>query len=316
MTMEGKGLPSTQRGRYDLAVAYRIYPSVSKPALGLPFSDDKYHLSEICLRSFRESLGDLRAKIWVLLDSCPDNYADLFRKYFDSRDLVLISLRRAGNQATFGQQVEVLLGQEDSDLVYFAEDDYVYLPNQFPRMIEFLWAHEDVHFISPYDHLDCYTLDIHNRPKWLRVYAGHHWRTAASTCLTFLTRKQTLQQKEGVFRSYCRRNHDCSLWLSLTKHCIFDPVRFSRFALREPLFAKIVAKAWLYGWPQIFFGKRMKLWVPVPGIATHLDSHALSPTIDWIGLMKAEADAIVLDCTRLAAYKGPAEQAHTAQISV
>ena len=31
----------------DLAVAYRIYPVVSKPAIGMPFGEDKYLLSEV-----------------------------------------------------------------------------------------------------------------------------------------------------------------------------------------------------------------------------------------------------------------------------
>jgi hypothetical protein len=280
---------------YDIAVVYRIYPKVAKPAVGLPFSDDKLRLSEICLRSFKESLGGLRVKLWVLLDGCPKEYVDLFRRYFDAQDLVLIPLDHAGNRATFAKQIEILLGQKDSDLVYFAEDDYLYLPNQFTRIVEFLRAQEDVDFVSPYDHLDCYTLEIHRHPKWVRVHAGHHWRTAASTCLTFLTLKETLRRKEAIFRSYCWRNHDCSLWLSLTKKSLFNPARFLRFLFREPLFARIIAKAWLYGWPQILFGKHMKLWTPVPGIATHLDVHALSPAIDWIALMKQHAETIRLE---------------------
>jgi hypothetical protein len=272
--------------RYDVAVAYRIYPQVAKPALGLPFSDNKLRLSEICLRSFKQSLGSLRAKIWVLLDQCPHEYVDLFLKYFSQQDLVLIPLPGIGNQATFKKQIDILLQQTDSDLVYFAEDDYVYLPNQFRMMLEFLLAYEDVDFISPYDHLDCYNREIHRFPKWVRVQGNHHWRTAASTCLTFLTRKRTLKRKRYIFRTYPWRNHDCSLWLSLTKLSLFDPVAFLRLAVREPLFAKMIAKAWLYGWPQIFFGKRMKLWVPVPALATHLDIDALSPSIDWIKMMK------------------------------
>ncbi len=70
---------------YDVAIAYRIYPKVAKPAAGLPFSDDKYRMAEVCLQSFRRSLGDLRVKIWVLLDGCPPSYADLFRSYFPAR---------------------------------------------------------------------------------------------------------------------------------------------------------------------------------------------------------------------------------------
>jgi len=280
---------------YDLAVAYRIYPQVSQPARGLPFGDDKLRSAEICLRSFKQSLDGLRVKLWAILDGCPDSFASLFRKYFEPDDLVLVQLPGVGNLATFGKQIDVLLDQTDSDLVYFAEDDYVYQPKLFPSMVQFLKAHSDVDFATPYDHLDCYTLEIHRHPKWLRVDSGRHWRTAASTCLTFLTRKQTLARNEANFRTYCRRNHDCSLWLSMTKFSIFNPVRTFRFAWQQPLLAKIVAKAWLYGWTQILFGKRMSLWVPMPAIATHLDTRALSPTIDWVTLMNAEAESIDLE---------------------
>lgn len=277
---------------YDLAVAYRIYPKVAKPAQGLPYCDYKPLLSEICLRSFKESLGNLRVKLWVLLDGCSTEYEAIFRKYFHAEDLTLIPLACVGNQETFGKQIKILLEQNESDLVYFAEDDYVYLPRRFSTLIAYLRDHQDVHFISPYDHPDCYTQDIHRYPKWIRVYAGHHWRTAASTCLTFLTRKETLRENAAIFRTYCRRNHDCSLWLSLTKHSLFNPVRFFRYLFEQPSFTKIVAKAWLYCWPQILFGPTMKLWVPVPGIATHLDAKALSPAIGWFEVLKQQAQSI------------------------
>jgi hypothetical protein len=277
---------------YDLAVAYRIYSGVAETADGLPFSGDKLKLSEICLRSFKESLGNLRVKIWVLLDGCPKEYENLFRKYFDPEDLVAIPLPGVGNQATFAKQMEILLEQRVSELVYFAEDDYFYLPCRFSRMIDFLLAHRDVHFVSPYDHLDCYTLDLHHRRKWLRVYGGQHWRTAASTCLTFLTRRETLRKTKRIFRNYRRRSFDCSMWLSLTKERVFDPVFFIRHMFRLTVSYKILLKSWLYFWRQILFGKSWMLWVPVPGIATHLDIRAMSPTMDWVKLMNQEAGTI------------------------
>ena len=141
----------------------------------------------------------------------------------------LISLDGIGNLATFAKQIEILLEQRESDLVYFAEDDYFYLPNQFHLMLDFLSANSDVHFVSPFDHLDCYTLELHNEPKWLRVHGSRHWRTAASTCLTFLTRKETLAKYETVFRSYAHGNNDCALWLSLTKHRVFNPLAGARY---------------------------------------------------------------------------------------
>ena len=276
---------------YDLAIAYRIYPKVAKPAIGLPFSEDKLKLSEICLRSFKESLGNLRVKLWVLLDGCPEEYALMFKKYFDAKDLVLLPMPGVGNRATFGKQIDILLDQKESEIVYFAEDDYVYLPGQFPRMVHFLSANQDVHFVTPYDHPDCYRLGIHRHPKWVTVFDGYHWRTAASTCLTFLTRRESLRRKRGVFKSYCWRNYDSSLWLSLTKSTLVNPFQFLRFALEQRHYAKVVAKAWLYGWPQIFFGRRIKLWVPIPAIATHLDAQGLSPAIDWVATMMQNAEA-------------------------
>jgi hypothetical protein len=283
--------------KYDLAIAYRIYPKIANSALGLPFSHDKLQLSEICLRSFKKSLGDLRVKLWVLLDECPKEYEDLFRQSFAEEDLVLLPLAGVGNQATFVRQLELLLQQTKSELVYFAEDDYFYLPDQFPCMIDFLLAHRDVDFISPYDHLDDYTMDLHDDRKWVRAYGGKHWRTAASTCLTFLTRRETLCKTESVFRGYKRRSLDCSLWLSLTKRRVFDIRFFFDHLFQEPLSCKIVLKAWLYFWRQILFGKKWTLWVPLPGIATHLDVRAMAPAIDWAKMIEQEGNALNLRFT-------------------
>jgi hypothetical protein len=278
----------TSRYAYDVAVAYRIYPGVSRPALGLPFSDDKYRLSEACLHSFKESLGTLRVKVWAILDGCPPEYGELFRSYFAEGDLELLFCDAVGNQATFGRQVDTLLAQEDAPLVYFAEDDYFYMPNKFSLMVDFLNAHTDVDFISPFDHLDCYTTDLHRAPKWIRPYGDRHWRTAASTCLTFLTTKEVLAKCESIFRSYERGNFDCAIWLSLTKQRVFNPAALARYVIHGAFYWRVLLKSWFHCPWQILFGRRFRLWVPIPGIATHLDRNALSPAVDWIGLMTAE----------------------------
>lgn len=275
----------TQKKPYDVAVAYRIYPQVAAAAVPLPFGGDKLPLSEACLRSFKESLGGLHARIWVLLDACPPEYMDIFTDYFGRKDVTFLNLDGVGNQATFRRQIEILLDQQDSDVLYFAEDDYIYLPGQFGSMIDFLLSNGDVDFVSPYDHLDCYTLDLHRQPKWLRVHGNRHWRTAASTCLTFLTTRETLRKTKRVFEKYKRRSFDCSLWLSLTKHRVFNPFFLARSSFREPHSFRIVLKSWVYCWSQILFGRSWKLWVPVPAVATHLDASALSPNVDWRALM-------------------------------
>ena len=89
-----------------------------------------------------------------------------------------------------------------------------------------------------------------------------------------------------MFRSYVRGNDDCALWLSLTKHRVFNPIFLVRYVLQGLSYWKVLVKAWLYGWRQILFGRRLKLWAPVPGIATHLDATALSPNVDWVALIE------------------------------
>jgi len=274
--------------KYDLAVAYRIYPEVAQSALGLPASEDKLRLSEMCLRSFKDSLAGIRVKLWVLLDGCPKEYEDLFRRYFDAEDLILIPLSGCGNQGTFAKQLDILLQQRESEIVYFAEDDYFYVPGQFHCMIEFLLGSDEVHFVSPYDHLDYYTMALHHAPRKVTERAGRQWKTAASTCMTFLTRRETLRKTQSIFRNYKRRSLDCSLWLSLSRERVFNPFFFAKNLFREPLFCKVILKSWRHFWRQLLFGGRWNLWVPVPAVATHLDANALAPNVDWRTLMEQQ----------------------------
>ena len=267
--------------RYDVAVAYRVYPGVSKPSRGLPFDDDKLHQAEICLGSFKKSLGSLRVKIWAILDGCPSTYEDMFRRYFDPEDLVIVNTQKIGNASTFAEQMNILLSQSDADAVYFAEDDYVYMPDSFHLLLDFLHNGKDVQFVTAFDHPDYYDLRLHDFPKWLQIYENYHWCNAASTCLTFLTTKKLLMKYETVFRSYEKRNYDVSLWLSITKYRIFNPGSWARYALKlDKSMLYVLAKSWLYNWNQNLFGQQAHLWAPIPSIALHLDRYHVAPGFD------------------------------------
>ena len=76
------------------------------------------------------------------------------------------------------------------------------------------------------------------------------------------------------------------MWLSLTKHRVFNPLFVARQLIQDRLPCKIILKSWLYCWRQVLFGGVWKLWVPIPAVATHLDVKALSPTVDWSTLME------------------------------
>lgn len=275
--------------KYSLAVAYRIYPRVSKiPAI---YPQDKFALAELCLRSFRASLGDLRVKLFVLLDQCPAQYESLFLKCFNPGDLELFRLNGVGNQKTFQRQLDLLLNQNDADIVYFAEDDYFYRKNEFGFMLDFLGQNPDADFISPYDHPDYYSLPLHPRTQEIRVDSHRHWRTTSSTCLTFLTTKKTLAKTRNIFSTYASGNADVSLWLSLTKQCVKNPAMMSRLfrSRRLDRYWHLARLSWDRSWQQIIFGPRYHLWVPIPSIATHIEKAFLAPTVDWQTLLKENA---------------------------
>lgn len=276
--------------KYDVAVAYRIYPRVSKVPAVHP--DDKLRLARLCLQSFRASLGKLRAKVYVLLDACPCEFEALFTEAFDVSDLEFIRLPGIGNLSTFSRQIDLLLGQKDAEAVYFAEDDYFYLPGQFEQMLDFLHSFPDADFVSAYDHPDVYHVPLHQGAQQIRLHRGRHWRTCGSTCLTFLSTRRTLAASQRAFRTYARRNLDVSIWLALTKQVVVNPARILRSARKCPALTGYVAMSWLRCWPQILFGRRRKLWTPIPAIATHMEKERLAPGIDWQAQFRALATKI------------------------
>jgi len=263
----------------DIAIVYRIHPKVSKTPL--VFADDKYRLAETCLRSLKAGLNGLEVKIWALLDNCPPRYQKLFESLFSPEELVCESLPGVGNTGTFARQIEILCTQTDSELVYFAEDDYFYLPDRLVELVGLMRENQEIDFVSPYDHLDYYTLAFHQHPVKVRATAQRHWRQANSTCMTFMTRRQVLQKTRPLFMSYINGNYDVSIWMALTKMRAFDFMFFLHCGLTDRLLRTAYAKAWWYGWRQLLCGRRYQLWTPIPSIATHMESTAIAPIIDW-----------------------------------
>lgn len=260
-----------------VSIAYRIYPKVSKvPAF---HADDKYKLSEVCIDSFAKSLSNIDFHLNVLLDGCPDNYKELFLKYFDKTKVTFFEYNCVGNRETFKQQMDILLNQDFSENIYFAEDDYYYQPNSFSKMLEMIDV-KGVDFVSPYDHPDAYNLELHNYDSRIKVCSGLHWRSVATTTMTFLTTKSILNQSRHIFDTYTKRNLDASLWLSATKFHLLSPLVFMFFL--GP-YGKIVKKAYIdgWGWIQILFRRKYYLYSPMPSIATHIEKDYLAPNINW-----------------------------------
>ena len=99
-------------------------------------------------------MGNLRIKVWVLLDACPPDYEKMVASILSDVPLEFVKLPGEGNAATFARQIDLLKQQEKADLVYFAEDDYLHLPGALERGAAFLERHPEADALTLADHSD------------------------------------------------------------------------------------------------------------------------------------------------------------------
>ena len=263
---------------FDLAVCYRIYPGVSRdPIFGFK---EKMPLVRLNLKTFKESFGDLKIKLWVLLDNCPPAYMELLKSLFPKTPMELIPLGGEGNGATFIRQVEILSAQTAAELIYFAEDDYLYLPRSLERTVNFMRRHPEADFVTPYDHADFHSKFIHQFRGPEILEDGCRWRTVVSTCLTFMARRKAVAESAAVFKTY-NKNSDLAIWMALTKKRVCNPWSWVRSFGDGLYFPASHALAWRHAWRQILFGKRRTLWSPAPSLATHMENSGLAPGVNW-----------------------------------
>jgi hypothetical protein len=271
---------------YDVAAAYRIYYKMSRNPPPV-FPDSKFKLAELCFNSFKNSLGGLRVKLWVILNDCPPEYEDMIRRVWGSEGLVVLKFPGVTNGTTLNEASIILREQTDAEIVYFSDDDYVYLPGQFPRAVEFLKQNADVDFIALYDHPDAYTTDLHKLPSKTKMSGGQKWNTCLSTTHTFLTKRSVLIEIKrlyvDMYRSFKDKGpFDLGFWMALTKQRVFNPVKFLHWVLVHRWYwAFSTVIAWNHCWRQILFGRRYTLWVPRPTLATHMDAKLLATGVDW-----------------------------------
>ena len=282
--------------QYDLAVAYRVYPKVSANPPPV-FADDKFKLVELCLESFKASLGTLRVKVWALLNNCPPEYEALFTRLWPAEDLVLVRYPGVSGGETLHEQQRILSEQTDAEIVYLAEDDYFYLPHQFPLIVNFLKQNPDADFATAYDSPDIHFTDLHQCIDEVRTVGGKHWRSSVSTTHSFLARRAAMIECRPLFDKLFhafpgRPSPDLAMWMALTKKRVFNPVKFFVWLAGHRYWSASMALSWFYCWRQILFGRRFTLWTPTPSIATHMDGKLEAPGIDWRKAYQAGMDAI------------------------
>jgi hypothetical protein len=130
-----------------------------------------------------------------------------------------------------------------TDLVYFLENDYLHQPGWLSFVFDLYDSGLKFDYVSLYDHRDKYDSPMYAALTSRLFHAGgRHWRTAPSTCASFILDKATLDACAPVLASGQTDYH---------------------------FFSTLVGE------------QGRVLLTPVPGLATHSMNGYLSPAIDW-----------------------------------
>lgn len=247
-----------------ITIAYRVYPKITRPTNFC--RHNKFRFIKKNFNSLIESLGSLNFKLFIIIDNCPTPYRIFFEKFKSNFDIEIIELKtRNGNIKTFLMQIR-LLKEANSDYIFFLEDDYFFLKNSIPKILDFMNKFK-IDFVTPFYSKDYDNLKIHNYHKQKIFYKNLQWAKVASTTLTFIANKKSFKKNMSIFETFKYNNYDSSIWLSITK--LRPKIKLLDFFQKKIL--KIFTKLFLF---QYFSNKNsFNLYVPCKSFSTHIDQN-------------------------------------------
>jgi hypothetical protein len=113
----------------------------------------------------------------------------------------------------------------DDEIVYFAEDDYIYTSNAAEIIEEGLTVGD---YSSGYDHPDKYINPEHGGNPYVqnggemttvKITKSRHWKITNSCCMTFAVKIKTIKEDLDIYKKHCSGTHpyDFYMFLDLKK---------------------------------------------------------------------------------------------------
>ena len=156
-----------------------------------------------CFESFFEEFKG--EKIILILDNSSDESYDYFKPF--GLDITRTSL---GNGASAYFAMEHAIKSFSEEIIYFAEDDYLYKSKKCVTLIKEGLEFSD--YCSLYDHGDKYK-NFNSQPNPLLKYDGEstvlfrtknsHWKYTNSSTMTFATRREVLFEDLSLIKIFC-----------------------------------------------------------------------------------------------------------------
>lgn len=252
-----------------------------------------FYSKEIALRSFTAAADELPDGERIFVNDGEIPAAQ--RSLIEATATEVIQLGGVGNARSYRACLALTDARSwsDDDIVYFAEDDYLYAPDAFRRLVAAVEQIPGGAYFTLYDHPDYYSMRAHRnytlrRRRSARQVGNVGWRQVRSTCLTYAARVGAIRRDSWV-HYLCSRDGiplDYPIWSIVEGAGGFVVPRLLKPAPRPDelrILRRHVGRL-VYG-----HSRRNPLYACRPGLATHLENAGLSPGRDWADVAAALA---------------------------
>lgn len=211
-----------------------------------PFLLDKDSIIKISATSIKNCLKDVNHDFVVIGDRLDKNILDFLEKTLKPSEIINSEIA-IGAGGSLLKSSEVANNLEDEQIVFFFEDDYLYLDNVFfNRLQDFIsFASKNIAapwFVHPTDYPDQYTRSL-DRNLIFSLPTGY-WREVSSTTGTFICQAKNYKKFYSYFNE-CFKSDD-----------------------KDGNLSKI-------------FKKQALCFSPMPSIGTHLHIGTMPNYVDW-----------------------------------
>lgn len=189
----------------------------------------------------------------IIADGVFDNTKDLLETLFNKDVINYVDIKNGPGYPFMLMLDYVINNKEDTDIIYFVENDYVHKKNSDIIIQEGIELGAD--YVSLYDHPDKYLNPdeggnpyIDNRSEVTRVYLTKncHWKLTNSTTGTFAATVKILKRDYNIIKKYANNRH----WSDFN------------------MFTELLNNG-------------ASLITPIPGYSTHGETAWLTPLCNW-----------------------------------
>lgn len=195
----------------NLKLIYRVCDGVNVcSAHSRCFAVSKNKLIKKCLESLKVNVQslpkDINLEMICVYDHCSEDMVSFIRSNFPEAKMVPLE-EPGGNARSFCKCVEIATGFSDDDIVYFLEDDYLFLStsvltNIVNNLLDLSEAEGRHCAMMPDDYPDRY-INGEITTKCRVTRTGHFLRIGSTTC-TFVTFGDVIRKYENDLMAFIR----------------------------------------------------------------------------------------------------------------